>query len=94
MLTIPKNDNDIQVANIIASLEDSEGADAVFIDAGYGTGIVSAGRTLGRSRQLVWFAGESADPGCLNKRAEISKPMRDRLKPVAQSLRIRCSIKI
>ena len=39
--TIPKNDNDIQVASIIANLEDSEGADAVFIDAGYGTGIVS-----------------------------------------------------
>ena len=78
--TMPKNDNDIQVANIIANLEDSEGADAVFIDAGYGTGIVSAGRTLGRNWQLVWFAGESADPGCLNKRAEMWKLMRDWLK--------------
>ena len=78
--TIPKNDNDIQVAGIIANLEDSEGADAVFIDAGFGTGIVSAGRTLGRSWQLVWFAGESADPGCLNKRAEMWKLMRDWLK--------------
>jgi hypothetical protein len=77
---IPKNDNDIQVANIIANLEDSEGADAVFIDAGYGTGIVSAGRTLGRTWQLVWFAGEPADPGCLNKRAEMWKLMRDWLK--------------
>ena len=78
--TIPKNDNDIQVANIIANQEDSEHADAVFIDAGYGTGIVSAGRTLGRTWQLVWFAGESADPGCLNKRAEMWKLMRDWLK--------------
>ncbi len=78
--TIPKNDNDIQVANIIANCEDSEGADAVFIDAGYGTGIVSAGRTLGRSWQLVWFSGESTDPGCLNKRAEMWKAMRDWLK--------------
>jgi hypothetical protein len=78
--TIPKNDNDIQVAGIIANLEDSEGADAVFVDAGYGTGIVSAGRTLGRTWQLVWFAGESADPGCLNKRAEMWKLMRDWLK--------------
>lgn len=78
--TIPKNDNDIQVATIIANLEDSEQADAVFIDAGYGTGIVSAGRTLGRSWQLVWFAGESNDPGCVNKRAEIWKLMRDWLK--------------
>jgi hypothetical protein len=77
---IPKNDNDIQVANIIANLEDTENADAVFIDAGYGTGIVSAGRTLGRSWQLVWFSGESSDSGCLNKRAEMWKLMRDWLK--------------
>ncbi len=78
--TMAKNDNDIQVANIVANLENSEAADAVFIDAGYGTGIVSAGRTMGRSWQLVWFAGESADPGCLNKRAEMWKLMRDWLK--------------
>lgn len=78
--TIPKNDNDIQVASIIASLEDSEGADAVFIDAGYGTGIVSAGRTFGRTWQLVWFAGESSNPGYLNKRAEMWGLMRDWLK--------------
>ncbi|MGA2403046.1 MAG: hypothetical protein ABSG91_15295 [Syntrophobacteraceae bacterium] len=78
--TMSKNDNDIQVANILANLEDTEDVDAVFIDAGYGTGIVSAGRTLGRNWQLVWFAGESSDPGCLNKRAEMWKLMRDWLK--------------
>ncbi len=78
--TLPKNDNDIQVANIIANIEDEERADAVFIDAGYGTGIVSAGRTLGRAWQLVWFSGAPNDPGCLNKRAEMWKLMRDWLK--------------
>ncbi len=78
--TIAKNDNDIEIANIIARWEDEERADAVFIDAGYGTGIVSAGRTLGRSWQLVWFAGAPADPGCANKRAEMWKLMRDWLK--------------
>ncbi len=77
---IAKNDNDLQVANIVAHLEDTERADAVFIDAGYGTGIVSAGRTLGRNWQLVWFSGESADAGCLNKRAEMWKLTRDWLK--------------
>jgi len=77
---IPKNDNDIQVANIIAQIEDLEHADAVFIDAGYGTGIVSAGRTLGRTWQLVWFSGESSDPGYLNKRAQMWGEMRDWLK--------------
>ena len=78
--TIPKNDNDIQVAGIVAQIEDLESADAVFIDAGYGTGIVSAGRSLGRNWQLVWFSGESSDPGCINKRAEMWKLMRDWLK--------------
>lgn len=78
--TIAKNDNDIHVANIIANLEDQHQADAVFIDAGYGTGIVSAGRTMGRTWELVWFGGSSSDPGCLNKRAEIWKLARDWLK--------------
>jgi hypothetical protein len=61
--TIPKNDNDLQVAAILAQLEDEHEADAVFVDAGYGTGIVSAGRNMGRSWQLVWFGGESTKPG-------------------------------
>lgn len=78
--TIPKNDNDLQVAGIIAQIEDSEDVDAVFIDAGYGTGIVSAGRSLGRNWQLVWFAGESSDPGCFNNRARMWKDARDWIK--------------
>lgn len=78
--TIPKNDNDIQMANLIAQLEDQEQADAVFIDAGYGTGIKSAGDTMGRAWQLVWFGEKALDPGCLNKRAEMWKLARDWLK--------------
>jgi hypothetical protein len=78
--TIPKNDNDIQIANILANLEDEHNADAVFIDAGYGTGIASAGSTMGRDWTLVWFASKASDPGCLNKRAEMWKLMRDWLK--------------
>jgi len=78
--TLPKNDNDVHVANILAQLEDEHRADAVFVDGGYGTGIVSAGRTMGRDWTLVWFSGESTDPGCLNKRAQMWKQMRDWLK--------------
>lgn len=78
--TMQKNDNDLVAASIIARYEDDEQADAVFVDAGYGTGIVSAGQGLGRDWTLVWFAGESADPGCLNKRAEMWKSARDWLK--------------
>lgn len=77
---IPKNDNDVQMGNIIAQLEDEHQADAVFIDGGYGTGIKSVGDTLGRDWMLVWFSGESSDAGCLNKRAEMWKNMRDWLK--------------
>ena len=78
--TMPKNDNDLVAARIIADLEDEHGADAVFIDAGYGTGIVSAGQGMGRDWTLVWFAGESSDIGCLNKRAQMWKEARDWLK--------------
>lgn len=78
--TMPKNDNDLVVAQLVARLEDEHECDAVFIDAGYGTGIVSAGQGLGRAWLLVWFAGESGDHGCLNKRAEMYKLTRDWLK--------------
>lgn len=78
--TIAKNDNDIQIANLVADIEDEEKADIVFIDGGYGTGIVSAGKTFGRNWQIVWFSGASNDEGCLNKRAEMWKLTRDWLK--------------
>ncbi|MEP3255954.1 MAG: terminase, partial [Roseibium sp.] len=80
LATIAKNDNDMQVAAIVARYEDELNADAVFVDAGYGTGIVSGGRTLGRLWQLVWFAGKATDPGYFNKRAEIWGNMRNWLK--------------
>jgi hypothetical protein len=75
--TIPKNDNDMQIAAILASLEDKWEADAVFVDGGYGTGIVSAGRTMERDWTLVWFGGKAIDEGYLNKRAEMWGLMRD-----------------
>lgn len=77
---IAKNDNDIEMARLIAQCQDDEQAEAVFIDAGYGTGIVSAGIAMGRSWQLVWFAGASPDPGFLNMRAWIHGQMRNWLK--------------
>ncbi|MGL4651549.1 MAG: terminase [Caldilineaceae bacterium] len=76
----PKNDNDVEVAQRLATLEDQHKAAAVFIDAGYGTGIVSAGKSMGRKWQLVWFSGEAIDKGCLNKRAEMWRDARDWLK--------------
>ena len=77
---IEKNDNDLQMASLIAQIEDEHKADAVFIDAGFGTGIFSAGKTMKRNWQLVWFSGKPNDPGCINKRAEMWKATRDWLK--------------
>jgi len=77
---IAKNDNDIEIANLLANLQDEHQADAVFIDFGYGTGIASAGKTMGRLWRLVNFAGAPVDVGCLNKRSEMWKLARDWLK--------------
>jgi hypothetical protein len=78
--TFAKNDNDVVIANLLAQLEVEHQADAVFIDGGYGTGIVSIGTTIGRSWLLVWFAEHSMDAGCLNKRAEMWMLTREWLK--------------
>ncbi len=75
-----KNDNDIEVANHLARLEDDHQADAVFIDGGYGTGIYSAGKVMGREWILVWFSGKPYDEGYVNKRAEMWGQSRDWLK--------------
>lgn len=75
-----KNDNDIEVANMLANLEDETHADAVFLDAGYGTGVYSYGKTNQRDWQMVWFGGKSPDPGCLNLRAYMLQQVRNWLK--------------
>jgi len=80
LLTLPKNDNDIEVAQKIAWLQDEHKAVMVNVDGGFGTGIVSAGRTMGRSWNIVWFSGKSPDEGCLNLRAYMWREMRDWLK--------------
>jgi len=78
--TMPKNDNDMIVVGKLARYEDEKGVDAVFIDGGFGTGIVSGGKTLGRNWQLVWASSESPDEGCLNMRAFMLQSVRNWLK--------------
>jgi len=80
LATLPRNDNDVEVANLIARLEDEHQADGVFVDAGYGTGIVSAGSVMGRSWRLIWFSGKPINPGYVNKRAEMWGGMKQWLK--------------
>lgn len=64
-----KNDNDGEVANVLARFEDEHQADGVIIDKGYGTGIYSFGQTMSRDWLLADFGSASPDPGCLNLRA-------------------------
>lgn len=78
--TIAKNDNDGEIATLLAVLEDEHEADAVFIDKGYGTGIYSFGQVMGREWMLVDFGSKSPDPGCLNMRAYIWREMRNWIK--------------
>lgn len=66
-----KNDDDMRMANIIAGFEDKYKADAVNIDFGYGTGIYSAGRSMGRTWNLIQFGSKAIKKGYANKRAEI-----------------------
>lgn len=75
-----RNLNDFFVATKIANYEAAHKADAVFIDAGYGTGIYSAGQTMGREWRLVWFAEKASKPGYLNKRAEMYAEAREWLR--------------
>lgn len=64
------NDDDMKIAGHLARLEDENKADAVFIDLGYGTGVASAGKAMGRKWVLIAFGGSSADVQYVNKRAE------------------------
>lgn len=80
LLSCPKNDNDMELAGIIARFEDEEHADGVAIDLGYGTGIYSAGQQLGRSWSLIPFGSGSPDPGFINMRAHMWNQMKEWLK--------------
>lgn len=63
--------DDYKMAGYIANFEDKEGADAVFIDYGYGTGIYSAGKQMGRNWILIPFGASSGKLGFRDKRSEM-----------------------
>lgn len=82
LLTCEKNDDDVHMAERIAYLEDKYRAVAVNIDQGYGTGIYSVGRNMGRTWNLVSFAAKPRNPYYANKRAEMWAEMKEWLKTV------------
>lgn len=71
LFSLPKNDNDVMIANKLGEYEDIYKADAVMIDLGFGQGIYSAGKTMGRKWTLVGFNDKSLRNDCVNKRAEM-----------------------
>ncbi|MFA5217145.1 hypothetical protein [Sulfuricurvum sp.] len=71
LATFRKDEDDYLVAGHLARFEDEYQADAVFIDFGYGTGLFSAGKQMGRKWILVAFGGAADDPTYANKRAEM-----------------------
>lgn len=82
LMAIPKNDNDVLIAGKLAALEDKYGMTTGFIDQGYGTGIYSALKTMGRGDNwvLIPFNSSPEDDYYQNIRAEMWSKMRDWLK--------------
>jgi hypothetical protein len=80
LAVLRRNDDDNIPAGMLAKFEDEYKADAVIIDQGYGTGIYSIGKQMGRVWMLVSFGEGSADPGYKNKRAEMWGLMKQWLK--------------
>jgi hypothetical protein len=80
LASFAKNDNDAEIAGLLARFEDEEKADAVVIDVGYGTGVYSFGQSLGRNWMLIEFGGSSPDPGYTNMRAFMWKQMKEWLR--------------
>lgn len=80
LMKLDKNTDDTVVAGHVARFEDEEEADGVNIDQGWGTGIYSAGKQMGRKWSLVSFAEASPDPGFLNMRAYMWNCVKQNLK--------------
>ena len=75
--TYRKMQNDVQLAGYVANFEDQYKADAVNIDLGWGTGVYSAGKQMGRRWNLIAFGGKSNNAGLMNKRADMWNDMKN-----------------
>lgn len=75
-----KLEDDLKLAGYVAHYEDVYKADAVFVDMGYGTGVISAGKAMHRSWIMVPFGSKPNNIGYLNKRSEMWGLMKDWLK--------------
>lgn len=70
----------IDIAGLVAGFRRQYNVDAIFVDAGYGAGVIDQLRHLGETPTPVWFASKSLNPMCVNKRAEMWVSVLDWLK--------------
>ena len=82
LASFPRNDDDVRMAEVIARFEDEYHAAMVNIDQGYGTGIYSIGRNMGRQWNLISFAAKATDETYANKRAQMWGELKEWLKDV------------
>lgn len=68
MLWAGRGVDNMTLAGLVAKFEDQLRADAVFIDAGAGSGVIDRLRQLGRSPIEVHFGGKSTRDECINLR--------------------------
>jgi hypothetical protein len=80
LATYKENTDDFLLAQRLATFEEKKNADAVFIDFGFGTGVYSAGKQLGRKWVLVQFGGASSELQYLNKRTQMWGQMKNWLR--------------
>ena len=75
---LKSNNDDTLVAEKLAYFQDEYGMSKGFIDQGYGTGIYSVLRSMGRNDawQLIPFASKPVDEYYANKRAEMWSEMK------------------
>jgi hypothetical protein len=69
--------DNMQLASVIADFEDRYKADAVFIDAGYGVGVIDRLRQMGRRPVEINFGSKPLDARYANKRTEMWWLMKD-----------------
>ena len=67
----------IDIAGIVAQHFDREQADAIFVDAGMGNGVIDQLRRLGYDPIPVYFGGKSLREDCADKRTEMWANKRD-----------------
>lgn len=75
--TVLKGADNMRVANVVAGLIDDHDPDAVFIDAGAGTGIIDRLREMGYKVIEVWFGSASEKEEYADHRTELWAEMRD-----------------